>query len=163
MDGKRWAARSGVCDAPGTLRASGAICSPHTIRSIETSSGSFPRPSTLRSIVGHVPDRPLHHPRRPEVELGRRFSVEGLDWRAALDGPREVTFIHVVDTEDQVIAVLNAAQAAGGTIFKPPSRAEFGGFHGYFADPAGFRCEIATNPGWSVDTEGTVTIGRIER
>ena len=45
---------------------------------------------------------------------------------------------------------------------KPAQRADFGGFHGYFADPSGFRWEIATNPGWSVAPDGHVTIGPIE-
>ncbi|MDQ1358762.1 MAG: uncharacterized protein QOG44_3135, partial [Acidimicrobiaceae bacterium] len=49
----------------------------------------------------------------------------------------------------------------GGTILKPPQRADFGGFHGYFADPAGFRWEVATNSGWHVDADGTVTLGPV--
>jgi uncharacterized protein len=69
----------------------------------------------------------------------------------------------VVPTEDQVIAVLAAAEAAGATILKPAQHADFGGFHGYFADPAGFRWEVATNPGWSVAPDGTVSIGPITR
>lgn len=77
-------------------------------------------------------------------------------------GPVPFTLAQVVDTEDQVIAVLDAAEAAGATILKPAQRGDFGGFHGYFADPAGFRWEVATNPGWSVDSDGTVSIGPIE-
>ena len=68
----------------------------------------------------------------------------------------------MVDTEDEVIAVLDAAEAAGATILKPAQRGDFGGFHGYFADPDGFRWEVATNPGWSVASDGTVSIGPIE-
>lgn len=76
-------------------------------------------------------------------------------------GPAPVTLAQVVPTEDQVIAVLAAAEAAGATILKPGQRADFGGFHGYFADPAGFRWEVATNPGWSVAQDGSVSIGPI--
>jgi uncharacterized protein len=76
-------------------------------------------------------------------------------------GPAPVTLAQVVPTEDQVIAVLAAAEAAGATILKPAQHADFGGFHGYFADPAGFRWEVATNPGWSVAPDGTVSIGPI--
>jgi uncharacterized protein len=43
-------------------------------------------------------------------------------------------------------------------VLKPAQRAAFGGFHGYFADPSGFRWEVATNPGWSVDAAGQVTL-----
>jgi hypothetical protein len=99
----------------------------------------------------------------PDVETARRLSVEGLGWPAAVEVPGEITFIQVVDTEDQKIAVLNVARTAGGTSPKPPHRAKFGGLHGYFADLAGFRWEIATHPGWSDDSEGTVMIGPIER
>jgi uncharacterized protein len=76
-------------------------------------------------------------------------------------GPAPVTLAQVVATEDQVVAVLAAAEAAGATILKPAQHADFGGFHGYFADPAGFRWEVATNPGWSVAPDGTVSIGPI--
>lgn len=46
-------------------------------------------------------------------------------------------------------------------ILKPPQRADFGGFHGYFAGPAGFRWEIATNLGWSVAPDGKASIAPI--
>ena len=76
-------------------------------------------------------------------------------------GPAPFTLAQVVPTEEEVIAVLAAAEAAGATILKPAQHADFGGFHGYFADPAGFRWEVATNPGWSVTPDGTVSIGPI--
>jgi catechol 2,3-dioxygenase-like lactoylglutathione lyase family enzyme len=76
-------------------------------------------------------------------------------------GAPPFTLAQVVATEDKVTATLAAAQAAGATILKPAQHADFGGFHGYFADPAGFRWEIATNPGWSVAPDGTVSIGPI--
>jgi hypothetical protein len=77
-------------------------------------------------------------------------------------GPSPFSLAQVVDSEEQVVAVIEAARAAGGTVLKPPQHADFGGFHGYFADPSGFRWEIATNPGWSVDADGKVTIGPVE-
>jgi uncharacterized protein len=76
-------------------------------------------------------------------------------------GPAPFTLSQVLETEDEVRATLDAAQAAGATILKAAQHADFGGFHGYFADPAGFRWEIATNPGWSVGSDGTVSIGPI--
>jgi catechol 2,3-dioxygenase-like lactoylglutathione lyase family enzyme len=73
-------------------------------------------------------------------------------------GPPRMSLAQIVDTEDEVLATLAHAEAAGGTLLKPGQRGDFGGFHGYFADPAGFRWEIATNPGWSVAEDGTVTL-----
>ena len=70
-----------------------------------------------------------------------------------------VTFAHNVDTDDDVQRVLADAEAAGATILKPAQRAFFGGVQGYFEDPQGFRWEVAHNPGWGVDPDGTVRIG----
>jgi catechol 2,3-dioxygenase-like lactoylglutathione lyase family enzyme len=66
---------------------------------------------------------------------------------------------HNVASDEEVQRVLDDAEAAGGTILKPAQRAFFGGVQGYFEDPAGFRWEVAHNPGWSVDPDGTVHIG----
>jgi hypothetical protein len=77
-------------------------------------------------------------------------------------GPAPMSLAQVVATEAEVVAVLERAQAAGGTVLKEAQRGDFGGFHGYFADPAGHRWEVATNPGWSVGADGRVTLGPIE-
>ncbi|MDQ6782303.1 MAG: VOC family protein [Actinomycetota bacterium] len=76
-------------------------------------------------------------------------------------GPPAMSLAQVVATEEEVMATLQRAEAAGATILKEPQLADFGGFHGYFADPVGFRWEVATNPGWSVDADGRVTIGPV--
>jgi hypothetical protein len=47
-------------------------------------------------------------------------------------------------------------------VLKEPQQADFGGFHCYFADPSGFRWEIATNPGWRVGSDGRVTIAALD-
>lgn len=62
----------------------------------------------------------------------------------------------------EVDAAMEEARAAGATVLKEPQRAEFGGYHGYFADPDGHRWEICHNPGWSVGADGTVRIGPVE-
>jgi catechol 2,3-dioxygenase-like lactoylglutathione lyase family enzyme len=72
--------------------------------------------------------------------------------------PAPMSLAQVVDTEDEVVRIIERARAIGAEILKEPQKAAFGGFHGYFADPAGFRWEIATNPGWSVAPDGTVTL-----
>jgi catechol 2,3-dioxygenase-like lactoylglutathione lyase family enzyme len=70
-----------------------------------------------------------------------------------------MAFGHNVGSEEEVRAVMADAEAAGATILKPAQRAFWGGFHGYFADPAGFRWEVAHNPNFRVDPDGTVRIG----
>jgi catechol 2,3-dioxygenase-like lactoylglutathione lyase family enzyme len=70
-----------------------------------------------------------------------------------------VTFAHNVDSDDAVAQVLADAEAAGATVLKPAQQAFFGGVQGYFEDPLGFRWEVAHNPGWAVEPDGTVRIG----
>lgn len=72
------------------------------------------------------------------------------------------TLAHNVESPAAVRAVMERAQAAGARIVKPAQDAAFGGYHGYFADPAGIRWEVAHNPGWRVAPDGRVTIGVIE-
>ena len=58
-----------------------------------------------------------------------------------------VTLSHNVRTNDEVDEILAAARAAGADPVEAAVEREWGGYTGYFADPDGFRWEIATNPG----------------
>ena len=62
------------------------------------------------------------------------------------DGLVPVTLAHNVATPAEVRAVLDLARAAGAEVTGPVERG-WGGFTGYFADPDGFRWEVAWNPG----------------
>jgi len=57
------------------------------------------------------------------------------------------TIAHNVATEAEVDEVLDTARAAGADPVHHPVRRDWGGYTGYFADPDGYRWEIATNPG----------------
>ena len=48
--------------------------------------------------------------------------------------------------------------AAGGTVLKAAEHTEWGGYSGYFADLDGHVWEIAVNPAWTVNEDGTLTI-----
>jgi uncharacterized glyoxalase superfamily protein PhnB len=39
-----------------------------------------------------------------------------------------------------------------------PKTQSWGGYTGYFADPDGFRWEVAFNPTWAVRADGTVML-----
>lgn len=65
---------------------------------------------------------------------------------AATDGIPPVTLAHNVARRSDVDAVLATARAAGATVGEAQSR-DWGGYTGYFADPDGFRWEVAWNPG----------------
>lgn len=74
-------------------------------------------------------------------------------------GPAAITLGHIVPTESDVTDVLDRAVAAGATLLAPATRRQWGGLSGYFADPDGYRWEVAHNPGFAVDGDGTVRIG----
>lgn len=58
-----------------------------------------------------------------------------------------VTLAHNVATPAEVEEVLDLARRAGASEVGAPQARDWGGFTGYFADPAGFRWEVAVNPG----------------
>ena len=57
-----------------------------------------------------------------------------------------MNLVHNVASEVEVDALIAAASAAGAKTLKEPGRAEWGGYHGYFADPDGHVWEVAHNP-----------------
>nr|CRH06447.1 Putative lactoylglutathione lyase-like lyase [Candidatus Magnetococcus massalia] len=69
------------------------------------------------------------------------------------EGFRAVTLSHNVASEAEVDAVLNHAVAAGAKLVKAAKKADWGGYHGYFADPDGHLWEIAYNPYFWVGPE----------
>ncbi len=74
-------------------------------------------------------------------------------------GVSGVTLSHNVADRDAVVATLAALEAAGGSILKPAQEGAFGGiFHGHVADPNGVIWEIAHNPGWRIEADGSVRL-----
>jgi catechol 2,3-dioxygenase-like lactoylglutathione lyase family enzyme len=80
------------------------------------------------------------------------------------DAPRGagVTLAQIVGSVPEVGELIARAEAAGATVIKPAQDTEWGGHHGYFADPSGFVWEIAYNPGFHVDADGRVRMGVVE-
>ena len=79
----------------------------------------------------------------------------------ALQSPNGVppmTLSHNVGSAKEVDAVVRDAQKAGAAVVHPPKKQSWGGYSGYFADPDGFRWEVAHNPTWFVDDAGHVTV-----
>ena len=62
-------------------------------------------------------------------------------------GLTPVTLAHNVAERDQVDEVLDIARAAGADPVSEAFDRDWGGRSGYFADPDGFRWEVAWNPG----------------
>jgi len=74
--------------------------------------------------------------------------------RSQLSG---ITLSHNVDSPAEVRDLVVAMTAAGATVLKTPQAGKFGGiFHAHVQDPNGVIWEIAHNPGWGIDPDGTV-------
>jgi catechol 2,3-dioxygenase-like lactoylglutathione lyase family enzyme len=58
-----------------------------------------------------------------------------------------ITLAHNLATRPEVDEVLEQARAAGASFVGVARERDWGGYTGYFADPAGFRWEVAYNPG----------------
>jgi uncharacterized protein len=56
------------------------------------------------------------------------------------------TLSHNLRERDGVDAVLETARAAGAPYVGEAAEREWGGYSGYFADPDGYRWEVAWNP-----------------
>ncbi len=74
------------------------------------------------------------------------------------DGFGGITLAHNVRDHREVDAILKAARDAGATITKPAAQTFYGGYAGYFADPDGHLWEIAHNPGFTLEVDGSLTL-----
>jgi catechol 2,3-dioxygenase-like lactoylglutathione lyase family enzyme len=63
-----------------------------------------------------------------------------------------------VHDRGEVDEILAQATAAGGSILKAAVEADWGGYHGYFADPDGYPWEIAWNPGFPFAPDGSLDL-----
>jgi uncharacterized protein len=74
------------------------------------------------------------------------------------DGWGGVTLAHNVRSPEEVEAVLAEAQAAGGRITRPGGETFWGGYSGIFEDPDGHPWEVAHNPRWTLNDDGSITL-----
>ena len=65
----------------------------------------------------------------------------------ARGGVPPITLAHNLATTHGVDTVLEQARAAGASHVGDAVERDWGGYTGYFADPDGFRWEVAYNPG----------------
>ena len=90
------------------------------------------------------------------------FSRDALAADARLDGAGSgfggIALAYNTRSREEVDAVLEEAEAAGATILKPAEDTFWGGYSGYFADPDGHPWEIAWNPEWRIDEDGSVKL-----
>ncbi|WP_411889560.1 VOC family protein [Yoonia sp. SDW83-1] len=73
-------------------------------------------------------------------------------------GTGAMTLAQNFNTEDEVDAAYTDAIAAGATPLKAPEKVFWGGYSGYYADPDGHVWEVAHNPFWPLNEDGSLTL-----
>jgi predicted lactoylglutathione lyase len=74
------------------------------------------------------------------------------------DGWGGVTLAYNTRSPEEVDAVVEEARAAGAAIPREPGETFWGGYSGIFVDPDGHPWEVAHNPHWTVDEDGSVSL-----
>lgn len=73
-------------------------------------------------------------------------------------GTGAITLAQNFPDAEEVDAAYAAALDAGATALKAPVAAEWGGYSGYYADPDGHVWEVAHNPFWPLQSDGSLTL-----
>ena len=89
----------------------------------------------------------------PRQELAKDANVP-----ADGQGFSGISLAYNARSRGEVDSVLVEAKAAGATILKPAQEAFWGGYSGYFSDPDGFLWEVAWNPSFSIEKDGSIRI-----
>ena len=74
-------------------------------------------------------------------------------------GAPGVELAYNVQSPEEVSRVLSAAERAGGSIKRAATKMEWGGTSGAFTDPEGYVWEVAYNPDWKIEGDGSVRLG----
>lgn len=73
-------------------------------------------------------------------------------------GTGAMTLAQNFTTEAEVDAAYALALKAGATALKAPEKVFWGGYSGYYADPDGHVWEVAHNPFWELNADGSLTL-----
>jgi predicted lactoylglutathione lyase len=89
---------------------------------------------------------------------GRDAQKEDANAEALWTGNGGIVVAQNVGSEHDVDVVIARAERAGARILRPASKTFWGGYNGYFADADGHVWEIAHNPFWHLDGDGSVRL-----
>jgi len=76
---------------------------------------------------------------------------EGADWSG-------ITLAHNVRSRDEVHEVIDPARMNGAEITREPAETFYGGYAGVFRDLDGHAWEVAHNPGFGLNDDGSVSL-----
>lgn len=133
----------GVADVPRAARFYEALGFVRKVRAAPESKVAFFDAGTLAlslyAISGLARDAGFPPDTKPS-----RFRGASLAWNC--------------ESEAEVDAVMALAMRAGATELMPAKAAEWGGYHGHFADPDDHIWEVAHNPQFPLTAEGRGTL-----
>jgi catechol 2,3-dioxygenase-like lactoylglutathione lyase family enzyme len=89
----------------------------------------------------------------PEKALAQDANVDPIR-----KGFRGISLAHNVAEKHEVETVLRKAEAAGAKIEKVAQDVFWGGHSGYFSDPDGHLWEVAWNPLWPIQKDGSIQL-----
>jgi len=69
-----------------------------------------------------------------------------------------ITLAHNVRSREEVDAIIERANQAGATITREPAETFYGGYAGVFTDPDGHAWEVAHNPGFTLEDDGSLRL-----
>jgi catechol 2,3-dioxygenase-like lactoylglutathione lyase family enzyme len=69
-----------------------------------------------------------------------------------------VTLAYNTRSPEEVDSVIEEARAVGGTIGREPGETFWGGYSGVFIDPDGHPWEVAHNPRWTIEADGSLSL-----
>ena len=69
-----------------------------------------------------------------------------------------VTFAYMLRSPSEVESVVEEARAAGARIAREPGETFWGGYSGVFVDLDGHPWEVAHNPRWTLEEDGSVRL-----
>jgi predicted lactoylglutathione lyase len=69
-----------------------------------------------------------------------------------------ITIAYNTRSNEEVDQVIDEARAAGAEIGREPGETFWGGYSAVFIDPDGHPWEVAHNPRWTIEPDGSVTL-----
>jgi catechol 2,3-dioxygenase-like lactoylglutathione lyase family enzyme len=69
-----------------------------------------------------------------------------------------IVLAHNVRSTEDVRTIVADAVSAGATVTRPPAETFYGGYAACFSDPDGHLWEIAHNPGFPLQDDGSITV-----
>lgn len=89
---------------------------------------------------------------------GREAQEHDAQAQALWTGNGGVAIAQNLASEQEVDAMMARAEALGATILRPAAKTFWGGYNGYFADSDSHLWEVAYNPFWTLNPDGSVDL-----